>query len=446
MTGKLVTRCRACGSKSLSPAFSLGDGRDYVFCDPDKDVTACGLLQQATMTQRDDNAVCEGVSRSHRHRLRAAVSEAMEMVTTRDGLALDIGCGDGTLTSFYPRWIEAVSVDVVTPVEGASDWAKVVTGAFPEKPALSAIRKHAGNRKFDIITAISVLGEQSAPGQFLLAIREQLVDDGIAIVETTYASLALMRNHVDAFHEQAEAVYTLTNLEAEVRKAGLKIVRGAMTETNGGSIRLFLAHDGYAGHDYVPWLEQLARLWDEESVLNLANRATFQAFIQRVERNKSEMADILDNMERYNLHAHVIGADTAMRALLDTYGINGNHVSFVIGRGPDEGRTPRNLPVGDGFVEVVAEEDVRLAQPDYLFGCASQRREILEHWRDAIFNGVKVVFLTPEVEIIDDRNYGAELGKALAVTDGPGSVDTLKAVLSTVRRPRLVAVNTALEA
>ncbi|MCI5046216.1 MAG: class I SAM-dependent methyltransferase [Aquisalinus sp.] len=446
MTGKLVTRCRACGSKSLSPAFSLGQDRDYVFCDPDKDVTACGLLQQAVIADRESTPQAEGVSRSHRHRLRAAVSEAMEMVTTRDGLALDIGCGDGTLTSFYPRWIEAVSVDKVDPGKGAHDWAKIVQGVFPEKATLERIRDHAGKRKFDIITAISVLGEQTAPGAFLIALRDQLADDGIAIIETTYASLALMRNHVDAFHHDAETIFTLTNLEAEARKAGLKIVRGAMTETNGGSIRLFLTHEDYAGHDYVPWLEQLARLWDEESVLNLASRATFQAFIQRVERNKAEMADILDNMERFNLHAHVIGADPAMRALLETYGISGSHVSFVIGRETGEVKTPRNMPVGDGFIEIVAEEDVRLAQPDYLFACASQRREVLEHWRDAIFNGVKVVFLTPEVEIIDDKNYGTELGKALAVTDGPGSVETLKAVLSTVRRPRLVAVNTALEA
>ncbi len=446
MTGQLVTRCRACGSKALSPAFSLGESAEYVFCDPDKDVTACGLLQRIT---RDDAGVpspAEPVSRTHRHRLRAAVTEAMEMITTRDGTALDIGCGDGTLMSFYPRWVEAFGVDQVEPDPRVKDWGTAVVGAFPEKSSLNKLKSHTGTRRFDIITAISVLGEQDLPGPFLMSIKDLLADDGVAIIETPYASLALMRNNVGVFHDRAISIYTLTILEAEARKAGLKIVRGAMTETEGGSIRLFLTHADYTGHDYVPWLEQLARLWDEENVLCLTSRQTYQAFAQRVDANRRAVQHVFTEMRKYGEHAHVLGADMSMKAMLDFFSITGEHVSFIVSRDKNNKTVRRNMVVGSGHVEIVAEEDVRLALPDYLIGFGSQRREILEHWREAIFDGVKVIFLTPELEIVDDQNYGAELGKALAVTDGPGSVETLKAVLSTVRRPRLVAVNEALEA
>ncbi len=446
MAGQLVTRCRACGSKALSPAFSLGYGGDYVFCDPDKDATACGLLQKVTADDLVVPEIIEPVSRTRRHRLRAAVIEAMEMITTRDGSSLDIGCGDGTLMSFYPRWVNAYGVDVVQPDDQVKDWGKAVTGSFPDKSTLDKLKSHTGSRRFDIITAISVLGEQQEPGKFLTSIKDLLADDGVAVVETPYASLALMRNNIGIFHENVQAVYTLTTLEAEARKAGLKIVRGAMSETDGGSLRIFLTHDGYAGHDYVPWLEQLARLWDEENALSLASKQTYQAFMQRVGGNRKTVQNFLKELHQYGEHAHILGADEVMKTTMQFYGISAEHVSFIVSRDKEQYDTRRHMTIDGSEIEVVTEDDVRLAQPDYLIAFAGHRREVLEHWREAIFDGVKVAFLTPEFEIVSDENYGAELGKALAVTDGPGSVETLKAVLSTVRRPRLVAVNPAMEA
>lgn len=446
MVEECQTRCRACGSQALTPVFSLGANANYVICDSDKDATACGLLQRAALPDDKVPEFYGPVVRTHRHRLRTAVTEAMEMVSTRDGAALDIGCGDGTLMSFYPRWIEAFGIDKVQPADQAKDWGNAVAGVFPEKQALKSLKKHNGDRKYDVITAISVLGEQQDPNSFMQAMKNLLTDDGVIVLETTYAALALMRNNVGAFHAQAQGVYTLAILENLVRQANLKIVRGCMSETEGGALRLFLTHATYTGHDYVPWLEQLARLWDEEYALSLTSRQTYQAFLQRVEMGRQNILGHLDDMRKYGEHIHVLGASPEMVALMAWLDLDHDLVSFIVSR--DEAHQGQMMVIGQcaSEVEVVSEKDSRLALPDYFLAPASRRREVLEHWREAIFEGAQILFVTPEYELVDEHSYGAELGKVLAITDGPGSVETLRAVLSTVHRPRLVAVNTAIGA
>jgi len=86
-----------------------------------------------------------------------------------------------------------------------------------------------------------------------------------------------------------------------------------------------------------------------------------------------------------------------------------------------------------GFPEVITEEMAREAPPDALFAPSWRLRETLEAWHDQIMDGMRIIFLEPELLIVDQENYAAELGRALAVTDGPGSVETLRAALSAMR-------------
>lgn len=443
MSKNITSKCRLCGSRALTPVLSLDGNTNYVICDQEKDATACGLLQRAEpLTPPLMSKV--PVSRTRRHRLRSVVTQSMEMVSTRDGRALDIGCGDGTLMSFLPRWIESYGIDQFDANDAVKTAGQYIQGQFPEKNTIDGLKKYIGSDQFDIITAISVLGQQQDPNEFLQNIRPLLAKDGVLIIETPYLSLALMRNNISGFNEEAQALYTLSSLEQLASKAGLKIIRGAMSETDGGSLRLFLCHADYTGHDYVPWLEQLAQLWDEENSLCLSQRQPYQAFLQRIGEIRRRAEAFMAELSRHGEHAHVLGTGPAMNTLLDSLEIGGEVISYAVSRDPNEyGET---IEFHNCEIEILSEKESRLAKPDYYIAPAGMRREVLEHWREMIFDGVRIIFFTPELDIIDDCNYGAELGKALAVTDGPGSVDTLKAVLSTVRKPRLVAVNGRVQA
>ena len=91
----------------LTPVFSISAGAgsrsfwrsdaqtdQYVLCDPSRHARACGLFQSA-YKNIDDQSVPSGRHSSNREQLRAAATEALELISGRDCAALDIGCNDG---------------------------------------------------------------------------------------------------------------------------------------------------------------------------------------------------------------------------------------------------------------------------------------------------------------------------------------------------------------
>ncbi|MEZ5917432.1 MAG: hypothetical protein R3C40_07705 [Parvularculaceae bacterium] len=54
-----------------------------------------------------------------------------ELISGRDCAALDIGCSDGTLLSFYPRWVDRYGVDTLDDVDQIGSWAWSAKAAFP---------------------------------------------------------------------------------------------------------------------------------------------------------------------------------------------------------------------------------------------------------------------------------------------------------------------------
>lgn len=422
--------CRACHGTTLTHAFEIGDAVRWVLCGDQQGRGGCGLLQRADIDDACPAPLALPPSWTDEFRLKAAAHQALEMLTTRDGAALDIGCGSGTLAGAYPRWIVPIGLDPTLPETGPQDWGVGIKEDFLSAGGQAAL-KRIGVRKFDIITAISVLGGVDDPLAFFLRAKSWLARDGIMVVETPYAALALTRTLAGTFHQRAEAVYTLAVLQRIAQATGFSIVRGCMTETQGGSLRLFLSHDDYHGHDYAPWREQLARLWDEENALALVGTQAYRAFEMRVDRRTTEVYAFSEALRNHGLCAYLLGTGPRMQMILDASGFDTDVIGGAIG-----------LPQVATRFEVLSEEEARSAPPDVLIADGSYKREVLETWHQFVMDGGRIAFLEPELLVVDGTNYPRELGRTLAVTDGPGSVDTLRAALAAMRRPAELVVTT----
>ena len=173
----------------------------YVLCDPSRDARACGLLQSANAEDESAHAP-SGHHASTRDHLRAVATEALEMISGRDCSALDIGCNDGTLLSFSPRWVDRYGVDPSDHVEEVGDWAWTGKSRFPS-PELDAA---FGEKKFDIVTAVSVLEHVGDPRAFLARVKSLLAADGVFALETLYAPIMLTRTCVETLQAGVSAV------------------------------------------------------------------------------------------------------------------------------------------------------------------------------------------------------------------------------------------------
>ncbi len=439
---KKITECRACGSKTLTPAFSMKIGGrarksshytdDYVLCDPSRHARACGLLQAGAHGAHADIAP-SGRHSSNREHLRAAATEALELISGRDCAALDIGCNDGALLSYYPRWVDRYGVDPSELVEEIGSWAWTAKAAFPSAELDSAF----GEKKFDIITAVSVLEQIDDPKAFLAAAKARLTDDGIFVLETLYSPSVLARNAVDVLQAGVAAVYSLGVLEWMVRDAGMKIVKGALTSKEGGSIRLFVTHKENSEFDFDPWFERLARLWDEENALAMRAIQPYQSFERRIESVQESFVALLKDIEKRGETAHILGADAQTEALIGWAGGAKKIITAVV----DTAEAREQDRLGKNGPPIISETDSRAAEPDYLIAQARYKRETLERWRETIMLGAKMVFVTPMPHVVSAANYATEYGKSIAGGDGAAGVETLRSILAAAGGPRLVAEN-----
>jgi SAM-dependent methyltransferase len=404
----------------------------YVLCDPSRHARSCGLLQAQSLETAP--APCASARHSsNREHLRALATEALELLSGRDCSALDIGCNDGSLLSYYPRWVERFGVDPSAHVDEVGKWAWSAKAAFPS-PELDAA---FGEKKFDIITAASVFEHIDDPRRFLAAVKSRLTDDGVFAMETLYAPMVLTRNSIDVFQAGVAAVYSLSVLEWLVRSEGMKVVKGALTAKQGGSIRLFITHKENAEFDFDPWSERLARLWDEENALAMRALQPYQSFEQRAADIRHRLSVMFGEIAGRNESVHILGADPQTEALLAFMGPAAKIITAVV----DTHAAREVDTLGATGLPVISDTESRAAEPDYVLAPARFKREMLERWREAIMLGAKMIFATPEPHIVTAANYAGEFGKTIAAGDTAGGSETLRSILAAAGAPRLIAEN-----
>ncbi len=421
---------------ALGPRKGLSRKRDasadYVLCDPSRDARACGLLQSAH-PEDEVSYLRSSHHASTRDHLRAVATEALEMISGRDCAALDIGCNDGTLLSFYPRWVERFGVDPGEHVEEIGDWAWTGRSPFPSKDLDAAF----GDKKFDIVTAVSIIEHVDDPRGFLKRVKALLADDGVFALETLYAPMVLTRTSVETLQAGVSAVYSLSVLEWLVRESGLKIFKGALTSKEGGSIRLFITHAEFEEYDFDPWYERLARLWDEENALAMRALQPYQSFEQRAAEVRDDFVTILEDIASRGECAHILGADPQTEALLRWAGPAARAVTAAV----DTGMAREKERLWEKGPRIISETECRSSEPDFLIASARYKREIMERWREAVMLGAQIIFVTPTPHIITSMNFASEYGKAINAGDGPAGAQTLRAILAAAGGPRLIADN-----
>jgi SAM-dependent methyltransferase len=445
---KRISNCRACGSSALTPAFALeggagpagrkgllgrtkSDAVEFVLCDPTRDVHACGLLQNAHVSDGPVKRTApSGVYRVTRSSLRALATEGLELISGRDCAALDIGCSDGTLLSFYPRWVDRFGVDLSDDVDGVGAWTWTAKTRFPG-PEID--RAFAG-KKFDLITAASTFEEVDEPRAFLARVKSLLTTDGVFCLETLYAPMALTHTAADVFASGVSAVYSLTVIERLLRDCDLKVFRGALTEKDGGSIRLFITHAESPDYDFDPWYERLAQLWDEENALGLRSIQPYQAFAARAGEIRAAFAEEIAGFSKRNQSIHLIGADAGAAMLHAWAGPKSDIIeAAVVATEFEDGAR-----LCAGGPSLISEQESRAVNPDCLIAPAALKREVLERWRDYILQGGKVLFVTPSVHVVNAANYAAEFGKSLAGAEGGAGADSLRSILKAAGGLRVI--------
>ena len=409
--------CRICGSSALTRVIDLGDqylqgsfikeGKEHpplrkiptvlVRCDPMKDENACGLLQMAhSVPPKILYSVYwyrSGTNQTMRNHLKGIVEDAVYMVAKTDATVLDIGCNDGTLLNYYPHGFMKYGIDPAHIAAEVKGDVKVIQDFFPSEE----LQRASQSRTFDIITSIAMFYDLENPVAFSKGIKEILAQDGVWIFEMSYMPNMLKLNSYDTIcHEHLE-YYSLAVIENILSRVDLKMIKVALNDINGGSIRCYVTHKesfAFKKHEFLKTLETLRR---EEFDLELDTDKPYRSFQDRITAHREDLRAALLKLKAEGKVIHVYGASTKGNTILQWCGIDRSIVDCAADRNPDK---HGSLTLGTN-IPIISEEQSRSKNPDYYLVLPWHfKKEFLEREVDALRRGVGMIFPLPEIEIV----------------------------------------------
>ena len=415
---KYLQSCRLCGSDQIRNVFSLGSQQiagsfglisgydipnrriplDLVQCVPLEG--GCGLVQLSLSVSPSilyaNYGYQSGINQTMRDHLAEIVSRTSEMVRLSAGdVVVDIGANDGTLLAYYPSSIVKIGFEPSDiPDVCQTENIRYIRQFFSAKAFTNA--GLGSNAK--VVTSIAMFYDLEDPSVFIKDVESILADDGIWVTEFSYLVSMLEKNSFDTIcHEHLE-YYHLAPLEIALAKFGLSIFDAELNESNGGSIRLYIAKNGFATHQMTP--ERKLRLYQlrcKELNMHLDTMLPFDGFRTQVEKLRLDLLELLNTLVAQGKQVYGYGASTKGNVILQHLGVSKSVVTAIADRNP---RKWGSSTAGTD-IPIVSEADMRAAKPDVLLVLPWHfADEFLKREQDFLRAGGEMIFPLPNLRIV----------------------------------------------
>ena len=404
-----IRECRNCKQKKFFKLFSLGKmsftgkfTNNFKFNIPKDFInlimcSSCKLVQlDRNFNPRylyDDNyGYRTGINATMTNHVRMVANEAAKLVRLKkDEAVLDIASNDGTLLNFYKKNIFTVGADPLA--KKYKKYYKNVNCRIENFFSLKAIKKKKIDKKFKIITALSMFYDLSDQNQFLIDIKKVLHKDGVFILEHADL-LSILRNcQFDTIcHEHLE--YYSSKIITELTKENqLRTFNIKSNKINGGSKRYFICHEvsKYKNN------KEVANVLKEEIKFNLDKPKTFSNFFKLINSQKKKLIELIKKIKLKEQTIHGCGASTKGNVLLQFFNISNKDIKYIADRNPQK----YNKYTPGTKIKIISEKLSRKIQPDfYLVLPWHFLNEILKRERIIKKKGTKFIFPLPKLKII----------------------------------------------
>jgi len=409
--------CRVCGSTALQPVIDLGEQYlqgsfrkagtqpsqrkipcTLVRCDPTANETGCGLLQMAHSVPPEvlysTYWYRSGTNQTMRDHLAGIVARAVAILpgALQQRRALDIGCNDGTLLGFYPKDWTLTGVD-------PSDIAQTFKGAEVIRDVFPSAELEKMRREFEIVTSIAMFYDLEDPVGFATAVKRVLSPFGVWVLEMSYMPRMLELNSYDTVcHEHLE-YYSLTVLERIVKRAGLKVFRAELNDSNGGSLRCYVTH-AEINYGRADWAETLRQMRQAEFDLELDTAKPYASFQERINVHREELLKLLRGLKAAGKRIHIYGASTKGNTILQWCGLDARTIDFAADRNPEKHGA---FTLGTD-IPIISEEKSRAMKPDYYLVLPWHfKTEFMQREQKALQAGTGFIFPLPKIEVIHGK-------------------------------------------
>jgi hypothetical protein len=263
--------------------------------------------------------------------------------------------------------------------------------------------KKVSKKKAKIITTIAMFYDLEDPVSFLSDIDEVMDDEGIFVLQMSYTPLMLDQLAFDNICHEHICFYSLSSMKYLLDKTGFDIVDCILNDVNGGSFRIYIRKKCATREKFktAPYRDvanfRIQSLLSHEKELKLNEPEIYQNFYEKILTLREETVNFVKKVKSEGKTIWGYGASTKGNTLLQWFGLDSSLIDGIAERNPDK----FGLKTIGTDIPIYSEEDMRMANPDYLlilpwhFIYEFSRRE-----KDYLNRGGKFIVPCPSFEII----------------------------------------------
>jgi SAM-dependent methyltransferase len=302
-------------------------------------------------------------------------------------LAMEVASNDGYLLANYvAAGVPVLGIDPARNVVDVAISHGVPTRCdfFTRELAYELVSR---GQRADVVHANNVLAHVPDVNGFVSGLATVLHDDGVAVIETPYVRDLIEQLEFDTIYHEHLCYYSLSSLDALLRRNGLVIVDVERLPIHGGTLRVFAARAGAVAQPDV------SRLIREERMLGMTTIAYYRDFAGRVDDLCGQLRELLLELKASGCRIAAYGAAAKGATLLNRIGIGAETLDFVADRNVHkQGRFMPGVRVPIDRPERLLDE-----MPDYVLLLAwNFREEVMTQQAEYRARGGRFIVPVPE--------------------------------------------------
>ena len=325
--------------------------------------------------------------------VKNVVNEALKLVKPiKNDYVLDIASNDATLLNFYNKKFKTVGVDPL--VEKHKKFYNKVNYKLSNFFSYNLLKKNKLNKKFKIITVLSMFYDLENPNAFIKDIFKILHKDGVFILEHADL-LSIIKNCLfdTICHEHLE-YYSSKIIIKLMKDNNLRVFDIKPNLTNGGSMRYFICH---VNSKYKDNNKIILSILNDEKKYKLEHVRTYYKFFKKINLIKKKLNHLLVSINKKNHLIHGYGASTKGNVLLQYFKISNKLISHIADRNPQK----ENFYTPGTKIKIISENLSRKMKPKYYLVLPWHfKNEILKRENKIRKNGTKFIFPLPKLQVV----------------------------------------------
>ncbi len=403
-----INRCRTCKSSELITLFTLGNlSFTGKFSTEKKKIKKkpitliiCKNCELVQLAHNYDLKYLYGPDYGYRTGINKTMLNHVKTITKiltkktslkKNDFVLDIASNDGSLLNFYKKDVIKCGIDPI--LNKYIKNYKKIKFAIPSFFSAKKIKLKT-NKKFKIITALSVFYDAENPNKFLKDVKDLLAPNGVFLLEfADLASILKFKMFDTICHEHLEYYSTKVIMDL-AKNNGLKVFDIKENKINGGSKQYYICH----GNSNISVKNKIIKnILISENRLKLNKVSTFKKFFKVINKLKNNLNEKIRKIKRKNKTIHCYGASTKGNVLLQYFKIDNKKINFVAERNKNK----YGLFTPGTEIKIVSEKTSRFLRPDYYLVLPWHfKEEILKREKRIIKNGIKFIFPLPKIQIV----------------------------------------------